>query len=69
MVRQYILQYGSYVKCSFYRTRVRSLAMLVTDSLTNSLTPFRLVDLIDVTLLRLLLLLMLMRRIELASLL
>ena len=39
---------------SFYRTRVRSLAMLVThrltDSLTNSLTDSRLVNLIDVTL-------------------
>ena len=31
---------------SFYRTRVRSLAMLVSDSLT----PWRLVNLIDVTL-------------------
>ena len=39
---------------SVYRTRVRSLAMLVTHSLThwlpNSLTPSRLVNLIDVTL-------------------
>ena len=39
---------------SFYRTRVRSLAMLVTnsltDSLTHSLTHSRLVNLIDVTL-------------------
>ena len=35
---------------SFYRTRVRSLAMLVTHSLTNSLTHCRLVKLIDVIL-------------------
>ena len=34
----------------FYRTRVRSLGMLVSDSLTNSLTPSCLVNLIDVTL-------------------
>ena len=34
----------------FYRTRVRSLAMFVSDSLTDSLTDFRLVNLIDVTL-------------------
>ena len=35
---------------SFYRTRVRSLAMLVTHWLTNWLTNCRLVNLIDVTL-------------------
>ena len=35
---------------TFYRTRVRSLAMLVSDSLTHSLTPSRLLNLIDVTL-------------------
>ena len=35
---------------SFYRTRVRSLAMLVTNSLPNSLTDSCLVNLIDVTL-------------------
>ena len=34
----------------FYRTRVRSLAMLVTHSLTHSLTHCCLVNLIDVTL-------------------
>ena len=34
----------------FYRTRVRSLGMLVSDSLTNSLTLSYLVNLIDVTL-------------------
>ena len=34
----------------FYRTRVRSLGMLVSDSLTDSLTHCRLVNLIDVTL-------------------
>ena len=34
----------------FYRTRVRSLVMLVSDSLTHSLTDCRLVNLIDVTL-------------------
>ena len=34
----------------FYQTRVRSLAMLVTHSLTDSLTHSRLVNLIDVTL-------------------
>ena len=34
----------------FYRTRVRSLAMLVRDSLTDWLTDCRLVSLIDVTL-------------------
>ena len=33
----------------FYRTRVRSLGMLVTNSLTDSLTHCRLVNLIDVT--------------------
>ena len=33
-----------------YRTRVRSLAMLVTNWLTHSLTHCRLVNLIDVTL-------------------
>ena len=33
-----------------YRTRVRSLATLVSDSLTNSLTDCRLVNLFDVTL-------------------
>ena len=35
---------------SFYRTRVRSLAMLVTNSLTDWLTHCRLVNLIDMTL-------------------
>ena len=35
---------------SFYRTRVRSLVMLVSDSLTNSLTHSCLVNFIDVTL-------------------
>ena len=35
---------------NFYQTRVRSLAMLVTNSLTNSLTDCRLVNLIHVTL-------------------
>ena len=39
-----------YAPSHFYRTRVRSLAMLVTHWLTNSLTPCRLVNLIDVTL-------------------
>ena len=34
----------------FYRTRVRSLGMLVSDSLTHSLTDSCLVNLIDVTL-------------------
>ena len=34
----------------FYRTRVRSLAMLVTHSLTHSLTDSCLVNLVDVTL-------------------
>ena len=34
----------------FYRTRVRSLATLVTDYLTDSVTNSCLVDLIDVTL-------------------
>ena len=34
----------------FYRTQVRSLGMLVTNSLTDSLTHCRLVNLIDVTL-------------------
>ena len=34
----------------FYRTRVRSLGMLVSDSLPNSLTHCRLENLIDVTL-------------------
>ena len=34
----------------FYRTRVRSLGMLVSDSLTDSLPNSRLVNLIDVTL-------------------
>ena len=34
----------------FYRTRLRSLRMLVTNSLTHSLTPSCLVNLIDVTL-------------------
>ena len=33
-----------------YRTRVRSLGMLVSDSLTDSLTHSRLVNLIDVSL-------------------
>ena len=55
----------------YYRTRVRSLGMLVSNSLPNSLTDCCLVNLIDVTLacednnsilLRLLLLLMLMLR-------
>ena len=36
--------------CCFYRTRVRSLVMLVTDWLTNWLTNCCLVNLIDVTL-------------------
>ena len=35
---------------SFYRTRVRSLFTLITNSLTNSLTDSCLVNLIDVTL-------------------
>ena len=35
---------------SFYRTRVRSLGMLVSNSLTHSLTDCCLVNLIDVTL-------------------
>ena len=35
---------------TIYRTRVRSLAMLVTHSLTDSLTHCHLVNLIDVTL-------------------
>ena len=34
----------------FYRTRVRSLGMLVTNSLTHSLTDCSLVNLIDMTL-------------------
>ena len=34
----------------YYRTRVRSLVMLVSDSLTDSLTHSCLVNLIDVTL-------------------
>ena len=34
----------------FYQTLVRSLATLLSNSLTNSLTPSRLVDFIDVTL-------------------
>ena len=34
----------------FYQTRVRSLVMLVTNSLTDSLTNCRLVNLIDVSL-------------------
>ena len=34
----------------FYRTRVRSLFTLVTNSLTHSLTDCRLVNFIDVTL-------------------
>ena len=34
----------------FYQTRNRSLAMLVSNSLTDSLTNCRLVNLIDVTL-------------------
>ena len=38
--------------CDFYRTRVRSLGMLDSDSLTDSLTHSRLVNLIDVTLAR-----------------
>ena len=37
-------------KPHFYRTRVRSLAMFVSDSLTHSLTHSRLANLIDVTL-------------------
>ena len=36
--------------CNFYRTRVRSLAMLVSNSLTHYLTDSCLVLLIDVTL-------------------
>ena len=55
----------------FYRTRVRSLGMLVSDSLTDWLTDSRLVNLIDVmptqNLLMLLLLLMLVMRIVLAT--
>ena len=35
---------------SFYRTRVRSLATLVSDSLTNSLTHSCFIDLFDMTL-------------------
>ena len=38
------------VRQYFYRTRVRSLGMLVSDWLTHSLTPWRLVNLIDATL-------------------
>ena len=40
------------LKTHFYQTRVQSLAMLVSDSLTHSLTDnhSRLVNLIDVTL-------------------
>ena len=38
------------VKIDFYRTRVRSLGILVSNSLTQSLTNCRLVNLIDVTL-------------------
>ena len=37
-------------KNNYYRTRVRSLVMLVSDSLTDSLTNCCLVNLIDVTL-------------------
>ena len=37
-------------KIHFYRTRVRLLVMLVSDSLTDSLTHSCLVNLIDVTL-------------------
>ena len=39
-----------YVLISLYRTQVRSLGMLVTNSLTHSLTDSCLVNLIDVTL-------------------
>ena len=45
----FIVDFISFVSL-FYRTRVRSLGMLVSDSLPNSLTPKRLVNLIDVTL-------------------
>ena len=38
------------VELSFYRTRVRSLGRLVSNSLTHSLTDCCLVNLIDVTL-------------------
>ena len=38
------------MRFNFFRTRVRSLVMLVTNSLTNSLTDSCLVNLIDVTL-------------------
>ena len=41
---------GSPIPIFFYRTRVRSLAMLVSNSLPNSLTHSCLVNLIDVTL-------------------
>ena len=40
----------TYILYIFYRTRVRSLGMLVTNSLTHSLTDCCLVNLIDVTL-------------------
>ena len=50
-LRKYQIQLMSLFPPSyFYRTRVRSLAMLVTHWLTNSLTHCRLVNLIDVTL-------------------
>ena len=39
-----------YIRPYFYRTRVRSLGMLVSDSLSDSLTDCCLANLIDVTL-------------------
>ena len=76
-VRRYLSELTpTFWKPHFYRTRVRSLGMLVTNWLTESLTHCRLVNLIDVTLacedensnlLRLLLLLMLMMRIVLTT--
>ena len=46
----YFLQMNASFKRHFYRTRVRSLGMLVSDSLTDWLTDSCLVNLIDVTL-------------------
>ena len=43
-------QFLQFINNCCYRTRVRSLAMLVSDSLTHSLTNCCLVNLIDVTL-------------------
>ena len=45
-----VFEIGTIFRIHFYRTRVRSLAMLVSDSLTDSLTHSRLVNLIDVSL-------------------